>query len=706
MFDLPSGVLFGAAYYPEYQTSDRLAEDMRLMQAAGFSVIRVGESTWSTWEPEDGRFDLDWLEPTLDAARDHDIAVILGTPTYAVPPWLARKYPEIAAERRTGERIGWGARQEMDFTHPAFRFHAERVIRNVVGRYSGHPAIIGYQVDNEPGLELFYNRGVFQRFVDELRQQYGDVETLNNEWGLAYWSHRLSTWADLWTPDNNSVPQYDLAWRRFQSRLTNEFIAWQAGIVRGLVSPDKFVTTCVAYSRPAVDDAALDQPLDVAAGNLYFGMEDALGVPEGASVSEGWATTGTGRLFMAADRVYSSRQEPFLITETDAGGIGGPAMNYPGFDGQWRQVAWAMIARGARLIEYWHWNTLPWGAETYWTGILPHDEVPGRVYEQIAALGNELRDVGSSIDGLVPDASVGLLWSNPSAWALTFQPPFSDSPVGQDATAYGRIIDAFYGGAFDAGIQVRIIHDSQVVGVDADLMDPAAVAKDLPALLVPGLYVASDRLLDWLRRYAEAGGHLVLGPRSAYADEEARARKVAKPALLADLAGATYQELANLVSPIGVTAKGFAHADSSGLLATELADGLLPDAGTEVLAGYDHPHYGKFAAVTTRQAGKGRVTVVGTVPNPALSKALAQWIVPSLDSWQRLTKGSVTVSSATLGDGRKLRVVHNWSWQPVTVHLPESATELSHDEALLPGGTLIDLGAWDVRIFLQSQTES
>ena len=88
--------------------------------------------------------------------------------------------------------------------------------------------MIGAQVDNEPGMLLFHNHGVFQRFVDELRHTYGDVETLNEAWGLVYWSHKLSTWADLWRPDGNWQPQYDLAWRTFQAKLTTEFIAWQA----------------------------------------------------------------------------------------------------------------------------------------------------------------------------------------------------------------------------------------------------------------------------------------------------------------------------------------------------------------------------------------------------------------------------------------------------------------------------------------------
>jgi beta-galactosidase len=44
-------VLFGAAYYHEYEPYDRLDVDLDLMQEAHFSVIRVGESVWSTWEP-------------------------------------------------------------------------------------------------------------------------------------------------------------------------------------------------------------------------------------------------------------------------------------------------------------------------------------------------------------------------------------------------------------------------------------------------------------------------------------------------------------------------------------------------------------------------------------------------------------------------------------------------------------------------------
>src|SRR3954468_19500702 len=493
MPELPRRVLFGAAYYNEYQPNERLKTDLDLMAEAQFTVIRVGESVWSTWEPENGRFDLDWLQPVLDGAHERGIAVILGTPTYAVPPWLARQYPEIAGERATGQRIGWGARQEVDFTHPGFRFHAERVIRKIVARYAAHPAVIGYQVDNEPGNEIIHNRGVFQRFVDHLRHTYGTVDALNEAWGLTYWSHRLSTWADLWTPDGNAQPQYDLAWRRFQARLVTEFITWQAGIVREYTRPGQFVTTCISYDRQGVEDDKLTERLHVTAGDPYYTMQDALELPDPGVDGQDWTTNGTWALYRSADRMYSSRQEPFLVTETNAQAISYPWNHRPAYDGQWRQAAWALISRGASMIEYWHWHTLHFGAETYWGGILPHNGRPGRVYHELPAPGAELEATGDLVAQLTPDADVAFLYDGPSKWALQGHPPLAAADGGPDARSYERIFDAFYRGAFEAGLQVRLVHPGQLQGIGGDLP---------PVLVVPAYYAADDDTLDRLKAYA------------------------------------------------------------------------------------------------------------------------------------------------------------------------------------------------------------
>jgi len=324
----------------------------------------------------------------------------------------------------------------------------------------------------------------------------------------------------------------------------------------------------------------------------------------------------------------------------------------------------------------------------------------GRVYQQVAALGNELLKAGAVVDGLVPDAGVGLLWSNASAWAMSFEAPFAgDDPWSdRNPAAYGRIAEAFYRGAFEAGVGVRIVHDVQLVD-GGDMITPDVFVRDCPVLLVPGLYVADDALLDWLRRYVTAGGHLVLGPRSAFADADANVRPAPKPAGLDDLAGVTYQEISNINDALSVSgsAKLALPADAK---ATLLADALIASDDADVLARYDHPHHGKFAAIVSHGDGTGRVTTVGTVPNAALAQAIVQWAVPGDDPWRALNQGSTTVTSATVSGGRRLHVVHQWSWTPKQITLPEAVTDALAPDVQLPAGSVVDLGPWDVKVLV------
>ena len=76
----------------------RLDKDVALMKAAGLNVVRMGESTWSLWEPEDGQFDYAWMDRIVDAMGKAGIKVILGTPTYSIPAWMAHQHPEILAD--------------------------------------------------------------------------------------------------------------------------------------------------------------------------------------------------------------------------------------------------------------------------------------------------------------------------------------------------------------------------------------------------------------------------------------------------------------------------------------------------------------------------------------------------------------------------------------------------------------------------------
>ena len=360
------------------------------------------------------------------------------------------------------------------------------------------------------------------------------------------------------------------------------------------------------------------------------------------------------------------------------------------------------------MIEYWHWHTNHFGTETYWIGILPHDQQPGRVYAELSRLGADFRH--GRFSGCRAAAgrhrSACCIRLGPSGgWRsrpASRSPgrPASDRSQDIDQRSYHRIFEAFYRGTFDAGVPARLIHDVQIIGPDGSrLLEPAAVAAELPVLVVAGLLVADDDLLTWLRDYAAAGGHLVIGPRTAYGDEEGRARLEVKPAHLAEAGGVRYQEFSNLSEPLTVVAETDAIALSEEAAATDWIDGLISE-GAKVIVGYDHPHFGRFPTVVSNEHGQGRITTVGTVPNPALAADLVRWLASRT--------GSEVGRASRIGDrplGNQSRLVSGstsfttGAGLPHSVTLPRAMTDILAEA----DGTTndLELGPWDVRVLAE-----
>jgi beta-galactosidase len=297
-----------------------------------------------------------------------------------------------------------------------------------------------------------------------------------------------------------------------------------------------------------------------------------------------------------------------------------------------------------------------------------------------------LEKAGDLAAALTPDADVAFLYDGPSKWALQGQPPLATAAGGPDERSYETVFDAFYRGAFDAGLQARVLHPGQLP------------ATELPEVLVaPAFYAADDETLDRLKAYAEAGGHLILGPRTGYGDTEARARTEAQPGRLAEAAGVTYDEFSNLGAPLPVTGTQSLPLPPEAR-ALHWADGLRP-RGAEQLATYDHPHFGRWPAATTHRHGAGRITYVGTVPDPAFARAVLEWAAPGAP---RPSHPSVTATSATARDGRRVRFLHNWSWDAVSVAVPAPERDVLTDEVY---AETVPLGPWDVKVLTGVEEE-
>src|SRR5579859_2074413 len=138
----------GAAWYPEQWPESRWEEDLTLMEKARVRFVRITEFAWSTMEPSEGHYDLDWVERAVRMAEKHHIAVVLGTPSAAPPAWLTSKYPETLRMETDGRRVTHGNRAQFSVTSQRYREFCRRIATEMARRYGHNPAVIGWQIDN------------------------------------------------------------------------------------------------------------------------------------------------------------------------------------------------------------------------------------------------------------------------------------------------------------------------------------------------------------------------------------------------------------------------------------------------------------------------------------------------------------------------------------------------------------------------------
>lgn len=657
---------YGVAYYDEYMPYERLAQDIVLMQAAGINTVRIAESTWSTLEPHNGVFDFQSIDRVLDAMHQAGIDVIVGTPTYAVPTWLVREHPEVLAITPAGPNK-YGARQNMDITCPAYRFHAERVIRRLISHVCAHPAVIGYQADNETKHYNTCGPAVQAQFVAWLRGRYASLEELNHRLGLSYWSNRINSWEDFPSVDGSINASLKGEFAKFQRQLVTDFLAWQVAIIREYSSPDQFVTQNFDFDwrgysygiQPDVDHFAAAQAFDIAGVDIYHPSQDDL--------------TGIEIAF-GGDMARSMKGGNYLVLETQAQAF--PRwMPYPG---QLRLQAFSHVASGANLVAYWHFHSIHHSFETYWKGLLSHDFATNPTYDEAVTIGRDFARLGDQLANLKITNRVAILVSNTSLTALESFYFFMN-------IHYNDVFRAFYDTLY------RLNIGCDFIAPDSPNLESYAF------IVVPALYDAPDDLLFRLNRFVEAGGHVVYGYRSGFANDETQVRTGVQPGVIRAVCGVSYSQfvMADKVclkdDPFGV---GDAANQIEGFM--EL---LVPQTAT-VLAWYDHPSWGRYAAVTRNQSGRGRATYLGCLPSAAVLERIIAEAVQAAGVWgseQSLHFPLITRKGLN-PTGKTIRYYFNYASRPAElIHIGRPGKELLSGNPVTAGATLT-LGEWSFLI--------
>ena len=668
-------LLYGAAYYDEYMPYDRLQQDVAMMKKAGINTVRIAESTWSTCEPQEGVFDFSHVERVMDAMEEAGINVIIGTPTYAIPTWMVKSHPDVMAETVKGRGI-YGARQIMDITHPVYRFYAERVIRKLMECTAHRKCVIGFQVDNETKYYGTAGKNVQEKFVKYLRKKFNnDLDAMNHEFGLDYWSNRINAWEDF--PDVRGTINGSLGaeFEKFQRTLVDEFLSWQADIVNEYRREDQFITHNFDFEwrgysygvQPDVNHYHAAKALTIAGTDIYHPTQDDL---TGAEIAFG------------GDMTRSLKRDNYLVLETEAQG-------YPGwtpYKGQLRLQAYSHLANGANSVMYWHWHSIHNSFETYWRGLLSHDMQENAPYREACIIGNEFSRLGSHLVNLKKKNEVAILVSNEALTALKW--------FGIEATAAG-----------DHGIGyndvVRWLYDTLFkMNVECDFVWPESDNLDqYKAIFVPALYGAPDELLEKLKQYTTNGGTLVATFKTAFANENVKVSHEMQPHILSNCFGISYQQFTFPKntglsgSIINGTAKG-ADEKSEAKIFMEL---LMPQEA-EVLAFYDHYNWKEYAAITKNHYGKGTAIYIGCMTDNNTLKAVLTEALNSAEVEIPEYSWPVIVRKGTNDLCKCVRYILNYSAEEQNVvYHGANGTELFSEESVQDGESITVL-PWNLKI--------
>ncbi|MGN6331656.1 MAG: beta-galactosidase [Motilibacteraceae bacterium] len=579
----PSGIAFGGDYNPEQWPEEVWAEDVRLMQQAGVTLVSVGIFSWALLEPEPDRYEFDWLDRVLDLLHEGGISVDLATATASPPPWLARLHPETLPVDHDARVLHPGGRQAYCPSSPVFRERSLRLVEQVAKRYSTHPAVTMWHVSNELGCHNVhcYCDVSAQAFRRWLQERYGTLEALNAAWGTAFWSQRYHAWEEVLPPRKaptfaNPTQQLDFA--RFSSDEQRAQLRAERELLNSLTTQPVTTNFMLGTGIKWMDYFSWTDDVDVVSNDHYLDAADPdnhVGLALAADLTRGVAGGA-----------------PWFLMEHSTSAVNWQPRNVAKLPGEMRRNSLAHVARGADAVLFFQWRASAAGAEKYHSALVPHAGADTKVFREVCQLGADLKAL-AEVAGSRVQAEVAMLFDFEAWWGVEL-----DSHPSTDVT-YPDQIRSLYRAFWDAGVTVDVVH-------------PSADLSRYKIVVVPTLYLVRDEHAAAVREFAEAGGTVLVTYFSGIVDEDDHIRLGGYPGAFRELLGVRTEEFFPLRAGERISLDDGSTAD----VWTE----WLHLEGADAVARYvDGPLPG-VPAVTRRAASRGTAWYAATRLDPSATR--------------------------------------------------------------------------------------
>ncbi|PJZ71054.1 beta-galactosidase [Leptospira perolatii] len=602
-------MIFGADYYPEQWTPKDWEEDFRIMKEMGLNSVRLAEFSWAMIEPKEGKFDFSFWDKILDLAGKHKFSVILGTPTATVPPWLAKKHPDVLQERDGIVRT-IGTRRQACFSSQNYVQAAKKMVTKMAERYGKHPSVIAWQIDNEIGHEgsdIDYSKKSLEGFQAWLKKRYKSIEKLNESWGNIFWGVLYSDWKEIPIPGNhisaNFNPSMIQDFYRFQSDSIVSFVKLQAEILRKH-SPNRKLTTNLYPSPflPVVDMAELFKDLDYVSWDNY---------PTWGDQQEPYPHP-----FLSVMQQYNRglKNLPFTVMEQISGFQGHELLGYLPAPGQTKLWMKHAITHGANQIYFFRYRTARFGQEQLCYGILDHDkELTDRYHEMKEGI-SEISHFAQDFASEPFPAEVAVLHDIENSRNFKHQPissglMFSPAPFAQ--IGYDIEMATWYSSLsiLNANTHFLPIHQADF--------------SKYKVIVLPLYSMVDNSTVTKLEKFVTEGGTLVLGFRSGAKDKNGWMLDSQIPGPFSKMAGLKVRKF----EAIGKQSAKIRFRFLPGK-ATKICE-LLEPTTAKVWARYSDSKkfYRGVPAITCNSFGKGSVIYVGTSLEPVSGMLLFRRIL-------------------------------------------------------------------------------